>query len=178
MKLNSLLSAKGIDTTKPRQVLVMRHVPQEPELRKALPWLAAERPEVFNAYQQAQRPRVEKMLTQAAYLVSCIGLSSKPTEALFVGIYKVNGNKPFTVDELLKNPEIQALQELGLKEFFNHVSDTILWFDLQLLENIYREWKGKLILGWSSPIAWAQWLDPKKPNKFPVKAILEESILA
>ena len=41
MELNYLLSARGIDTTR-KKVLVMRHTPQEPELRKALPWLAAE----------------------------------------------------------------------------------------------------------------------------------------
>ena len=178
MELNYLLSAKGIDTTKRRQVLVMRHVPQEPELRKALPWLAAERPEVFNAYQQTQRPMVEKRLTQAAYLVSCIGIRGKPKEALFVGVYRVNGNKPLSVEKLLKTPANQTLQELGGKEFFGAASDTVLWFNLELLENTYQEWKGKLILGWPPPpIAWAQWLDPEKRNKFPIKAILEESIL-
>ncbi len=172
MELNYLLSAKGIDTTK-QKVLVMRHVPQEPELRKALPWLAAERPEVFNAYQQTQRSKkVEKMLTRAAYLVSCIGVSSKPDEALFVGVYTVNGNQRRSVEDLLKNLANQTLQELGGKVFFGGVSDK-LWFDLEL-ENIYQEWKGKLILGWRAPIAFAQWL---APEKCPFKAILEESIL-
>jgi hypothetical protein len=47
--LNDILVGAGID---PKQVLVLRHRPNEPELRKVLPWLAAEKPATFNAYQQ------------------------------------------------------------------------------------------------------------------------------
>ena len=181
MELNYLLSARGIDTTK-KKVLVMRHTPQEPELRKALPWLAAERPDIFNAYQQTQRPRVENMLKDADYLVSCIGYRGKPTEALFIGVYKVGGYKLRSRDELLNNSAEQRLQELGGKDFVGNISD-ILWFDLKIDDSIYHEWKGKLILNWPPPpIRWAQWCDPKrcepkKPDSFSVKAILEESTL-
>ena len=114
MELNYLLSARGIDTTK-KKVLVMRHTPQEPELRKALPWLAAERPEVFNAYQQTQQPKVEKMLKGADYLVSCIGFRGKPTEALFIGVYKVDGYKLRSRDELLNSSAELTLQELAFR---------------------------------------------------------------
>jgi len=51
MDLNDLFQKKGID---PQQVLVLRHRPSEPEINKVLPWLAAEKPVVFNAYQQTQ----------------------------------------------------------------------------------------------------------------------------
>jgi hypothetical protein len=95
MDLNYLLSRKGIDT-KMSRVLVMRHVPTEPRLRKALPWLAAGEPDVFNAYQQSQGPKGEKQLTQAAYLASFIG--HKAGEALFAGIYSVNGHRPISYD--------------------------------------------------------------------------------
>ena len=57
VQLNDLLAAKDIDS---KSVLVMRHRPSAPELRKVLPWLAAERPETYNAYQQTQGPKVEK----------------------------------------------------------------------------------------------------------------------
>jgi len=59
MNLNDLLRGKGID---PRHVLVLRHRPNEPELNKVLPWLAAEEPGVFNAYQQTQGERVERAM--------------------------------------------------------------------------------------------------------------------
>ncbi|MHA1165192.1 MAG: hypothetical protein ACTSP0_06370 [Alphaproteobacteria bacterium] len=51
MNLNDLLSGESID---PRHVFVIRHRPFEPELNKVLPWLAADKPDVFNAYQQTQ----------------------------------------------------------------------------------------------------------------------------
>jgi hypothetical protein len=51
MNLKDLLLGKNID---PQSVLVLRHRPLEPELNKVLPWLAAERLDVFNAYQQTQ----------------------------------------------------------------------------------------------------------------------------
>ena len=70
MTLNDLLRAKGID---PTTVLVMRHRPFEPELNKVLPWLAAERPDVFNAYQQTQSEKVERAMRNAKYVASFIG---------------------------------------------------------------------------------------------------------
>jgi hypothetical protein len=57
MNLNALLADAHIDL---RTVLVMRHRPFEPELRKVLPWLAAEKQDVFNAYQQTQSESVER----------------------------------------------------------------------------------------------------------------------
>ena len=62
MELNDLLIAQSID---PKEVLVLRHRPSEPELRKVLPWLAAEKPDFYNAYQQTQGPKVEKAMMRA-----------------------------------------------------------------------------------------------------------------
>ena len=70
MELNDMLVKKGIN---PESVLVLRHRPTEPELRKVLPWLAAEQPQIYNAYQQTQTPKVEKAMIRAEYLASFIG---------------------------------------------------------------------------------------------------------
>jgi hypothetical protein len=69
MNLNDLLKAEQLD---PETTLVLRHVPGERDLRKVLPWLAAERAAVFNAYQQTQSPKVEKQMQKAKYVVSFI----------------------------------------------------------------------------------------------------------
>jgi hypothetical protein len=55
MDLSNLLRDRGVDARK-SPVLVMRHTPTPPRLRKALPGLAARQPDVFNAYQQLQKP--------------------------------------------------------------------------------------------------------------------------
>ena len=59
MNLNDLLRSKNID---PRQVIVLRHRPKEQKLNKWLPWLAAEKPDVFNAYQQTQGEKLQKVM--------------------------------------------------------------------------------------------------------------------
>ncbi|MGA2487874.1 MAG: hypothetical protein ABSF49_18100 [Roseiarcus sp.] len=64
MNLNDLFRLKGIE---PNDVIVMRHRPSEPKLNRVLPWLAAERPDLFNAYQQTQGQKVEKAMSGAAY---------------------------------------------------------------------------------------------------------------
>lgn len=111
MDLNYLLSTKGVDTKKSR-VLMMRHAPKEADLRKALPWLAAEKPDVFNAFQQSQYPSAEKQLAQSIYLASFIG--HKASEALFVGFYTVSGYRPISYDEYWENPPNLELQKLGM----------------------------------------------------------------
>ena len=70
MESHDLLRKEDID---PQQVLVLRHRPPEPEVNKRLRWLAAEKPDVFNAYRQSQRERVEKARKRAAYVASFIG---------------------------------------------------------------------------------------------------------
>jgi hypothetical protein len=82
--LNALLTNGHID---PRQAIVMRHRPHEPELRKVLPWLAAEKPDVFNAYQQTQNEKVERAMLEAKFVASFIG--HEPGKALFVGVYSI-----------------------------------------------------------------------------------------
>lgn len=111
MDLNYLLSTKGIDATE-LAVRVMRHVPTEPELKRALPWLAAERPAAFNMYQQFQYPSEEKQLVQADYLASFIGM--KPGEALFVGLYAVEGHRKLSFDQYWKLPANLELKKLGM----------------------------------------------------------------
>ena len=66
LDLNDLFAKADID---PSTLLVMRHRPSEPELRRVFTWLAAEKPNVYNAYQRVQGPRAEKAMLKAKYLV-------------------------------------------------------------------------------------------------------------
>ena len=172
MNLNDLLLGKNID---PQHVLVLRHTPREPELNEVLPWLAADKPDVFNAYQQTQTTRVEKQMTRAEFVASFIG--HKPGKALFVGLYEVEGSKPKTRKEYGKIEAIIELEKLRMKGFTEEdPRASILWFDL-VLTDFYAHWKGKLIVDWPPPdIAWSRWAHRPK-NRMPVFAVLEESAL-
>jgi hypothetical protein len=105
MNLNELLLGKGFD---PRRVLVLRHRPHEPTLNKVLPWLASEKPHVFNAYQQMQGEKLERVMsdmTATGYGASFIG--TEPGKALFVGLYAIGRSKPLTYDGYWKGFRIR-----------------------------------------------------------------------
>ena len=172
MNLKDLLLGKDID---PQHVLVLRHRPLESELNKVLPWLAAESPDVFNAYQQTQTKQVEQAMKRATYVAAFIG--HEPTKALFVGLYSVKGWKPITPKEYWQIPANDELKLFGHKGFTDESSrSSILWFDL-VLTDFYAQWKGKLVVGWP-PLDrnWYRWAH-KPNNEMPVLAILEESAL-
>ena len=74
MNFDDLLVREGID---PGRVLVLRHRPHEAGLHRVLPWLAAERPSVFNAYQQTQVEKLERsMARMVASLPNMVGRAS------------------------------------------------------------------------------------------------------
>ncbi len=172
MNLKDLLVAKEID---PQRVLVLRHRPLEPELGKVLPWLAAERPDVFNAYQQTQTKQVEAEMARATHVVAFIG--HEPGKALFVGLYSMNGSKSITPKQYWQIPANVELKTFGVQGFTKESPrSSVLWFDLALTD-FYAEWKGKLIVSWP-PLDknWHRWAH-KPRNNMPIVAILDESQL-
>ena len=110
MLFNNLLAEQKIN---PADVLVLRHTPRpaDGKLKEVLPWLAAIRPDVFNAYQQTQGRRVEKMMLRAKFVASFIGLEKRQGSvehaAVFVGLYKVGENTPLTYNEFWEKPAYQ-----------------------------------------------------------------------
>jgi len=165
MDLNSLLREVSID---PETTLVLRHRPKEPDLRRVLPWLAAEQPDVFNAYQQTQTPKVEKQMMKASHVVSLIG--DQGGRGLFVGLYENQGHR---VTRLSDRRKISGKCELSKYGHLVH-GKKCLWFDLSLTEH-FQDWAGKLIVRWPPPeISWSRW---SAKNRFDVIAIREESLL-
>ncbi len=173
MNLNDLLLKADID---PRDVLVLRHRPHEAELNKVLPWLAAEKPDVFNAYQQTQVPRLERAMqkmTSAGYVASFIGY--EPGKALFIGLYSIGTSKSLSREEFWQVPAYVKMKALGMTGYTEEDSRTsILWFDLALTD-FYASWKGKLVVSW--PGLERSWWRRAHRNEIPILAILEDSVL-
>lgn len=173
MNLNDLLRGKGID---PKQVLVLRHRPSEPELNKWLPRLAAEKPDVFNAYQQTQGARLEGVMSTmkgTGYVAAFIG--HEPSKALFVGLYAIGESKPLTREEYWRIPENVELKKFGMKGFSEEEPrSAVLWFDLAV-NDFYESWRGKLIVNWPPPER--SWWRRAHRNEMPILAILEDSAL-
>jgi hypothetical protein len=168
IELNDLLQKYGIA---PASVLVLRHRPQEPELRRILPWLAAARPDLYNAYQQAQFPKVERAFTRAKYIASFIGTDAGI--ALFVGLYAVQSWRALGVRAYWKIPANKELHESFGMVGFGGARETTLWFDLACRTDFYSDWRGRLVIGWPGlERSWWRWADR---NVFPVNAIRETS---
>jgi hypothetical protein len=168
MLLNDLLAKEGIE---PGGVLVFRHTPEERELRRVLPWLAAERPEVFNAYQQTHGQQVETALLRARYVVSFIG--HETGRAIFIGLYKVGDHRALTHEQYWGISAYKEMKNFGMKGFEGD-RPSVLWFDLEFT-NFYKAWQGKLVVDWPRPaIRWYRWAIQAQ---FPIHAILEDSIL-
>jgi len=170
MNLNDLLLKEGID---PQYVLVFRHRPYEPQLCKVLPWLAAERAELFNAYQQTQGERAEKAMTRASHVASFIG--HEAGKALFIGLYSIGTSSALTLRHFWQVPANIELKRFGMRGFTGGDGrSSILWFDLALTK-FYAEWKGKLVVRWPPPER--AWWRRAHRNDIPVHAILEDSAL-
>jgi hypothetical protein len=125
------LTEAGID---PSTVIVLRHRAHEPELNKVLPWLAEERPVLFNAYQQTQGPKLERAMTGASFVASLLG--HEPGKALFVGIYAIGATRRLTFEQFWKVPAYTELKKFGMTGWAtNQGQAPCLWFDLQLTEH-------------------------------------------
>ena len=177
MLFNDLLVEQNIA---PASVLFLRHTPTSEDgyLKKALPRLADEHPDLFNAYQSTQDVKVEAEMLRAKYVASFIGLEkrkgSSEQAALFVGLYKTGGHRPLTYTQFWDMPEFKKLKEYGMRGFAAKSNPSLLWFDLTLTD-FYSKWKGKLIIEWPRPaIKWSRFASNAK---FPIVAILEDSLL-
>ena len=173
MNLNDLFAKSEID---PRQVLVLRHSPPEPELRKVLPWLAAERHDLFNAYQQTQRNRLEgvmEKMTGSGYVASFI--ERGPGAAIFVGLYTIDAARPLDQESFWNVPEYIEMKAYGFKSWNigEQAKPYVLWFELTRTD-FYSDWKGRLVVEWPPPER--SWWRRAHKNVMPVIALHEESL--
>lgn len=164
MNLNYLLEQVSID---PNSTLCMRHRPVEPRLRRAFLWLAADSPDVFNAYQSVQKPSAERQLMNATHLASFIG--DQAGRAVFVGLYKNNGHRITSFSDRQQIDSWKELVNYGVPNFLGDMN----WFDLEPLPQLSK-WSGKLVIEWKSERSWSRWAGK---NAFNVLAINLDSLL-
>ncbi len=172
MHLNDLLVRQGID---PKCVLVFRHRPKEPLLNKVLPWLAADSPDVFNAYQQTQGEKVERVMQAmvgTGYVASFI--RREAGTALFAGLYSIASSHSLDREAFARIPAHKQLAQFGAAEW-NASRSSLAWFELAPVD-FYTQWKGKLVVEWPPPER--SWWRRAHRNDMSVQAVLAESELA
>ena len=141
-----------------------------------MPWLAAEKPDSFNAYQQTQNEKVERMmqsLVGTGFVASFIG--HEPSKALFIGLYSVASSESLTYRQFWEVPAYVEMKAFGMKGWTHaQKRKRVLWFEL-VLNDFYDHWKGKLVIGWPPPER--VWCRRAHRNEFPILAVLEDSAL-
>ena len=171
MYLNDLLGYQKID---PANVLVLRHRPFEPDFNKVFSLLAADRTDLFEAYQQSQGVKLEKAMSDmigTGYIASFIACGAG--KALFIGLYKIAGAVSLTHKQYWARPLHRELKTLGMQGFTDD-RPAIKSFDLRLVD-FYPDWKGKLVVDWPPPER--SWWRRAERNQIPVYAILERAAL-
>lgn len=161
-----LLRLSGFE---PGEVVVVRHAPVEKALRSVLPWLVAERPDLFLAYQQIQWPALETAMTRARYVASFVG--QEPVTATFAGIYAIGEWQRLDHEGYRQFPGNAELEALGMSGRTPDQPECLA-FELDPVDRC-RDWIGRLIITWPKPYqTWWRWAHRAR---FEVRAITPES---
>lgn len=170
LTLNALLEASGVDL---REVIVFRHRPNEPSLNKVFDWIVSERRDLFDSYQSTHGRNTEAALCRARYVASFIRY--RPKLALFVGLYRIDGQRKLTIDECVGRPSHRELISLGMSGEMSGVGrESVIEFSMTD-SGWHSDWIQRLIIEWPGlERSWYRWA---YRNVFPVSAITEEKIL-
>ena len=170
LQFNDFLTKRGID---PKDVLVLRHTPSEAELRKVLPWLAAGRTEVFEAYQRAQSPAAEAGMLKRGYVASFIACDSIRNGCLFVGLYRRTGGREVLASGFWDVPHFAELRKYGMAGL-GEGRDSFHLFDLEPVPDFWPELRGRLVCEMPEGRNFTR---RAEANVFRVEAIHEDSVL-
>lgn len=140
----TLLKTIDID---PAEALVVRHAPVEKSLRRVLPWLVEERPDLWLAYQQIQWESLEKAMASAKYIASFIG--QEPAKGTFAGLYRIGGHQVLDPAGYRTFPGNAELAALGMSGRSPEMGDCLA-FELEHLDH-WHEWVGRLTIVWPRP---------------------------
>lgn len=166
LDFNTLLRQVEVD---PDETVIVRHFPIEPELKRVLPWLVVQRPELWRAYQQIQWSSLEKAMTKARWAASFIG--QEAGHATFAGLYEIGSHRVLDLDGYKTFPGNAELEELGMGGRSSEMGDCLA-FELTLLD-AWQEWSGRLTIRW--PLPYQNWWRWAGRATFPVQSIEAES---
>jgi hypothetical protein len=105
MQLNDIFQTHAL---KPADIAVLFHVANNPKLQKALPMLAEEAPDLFDAFQNHHGPSVEATLKKRSYMAAFVNEGGNDYK--FAGLFKVEGSQFKTMAELDADPRRVTLQ--------------------------------------------------------------------
>lgn len=131
LRFNHILQNEGLE---PTEVAVILHTPKEPKLRRHMPLLARESPELFEAYQASHSANVTATLRKRQYLASFVEMGDG--SLILAGIYRNLGVRTRSSTELLAEHAVRALiDEFGAyKELDANPAGEWPWFTFQVTD--------------------------------------------
>lgn len=166
LDFNSLLQLADVD---PAQTLIVRHAPVEKQLKRVLPWLVAERPDLWLAYQRIQWESLEKAMKKAKYIASFIGQETRL--ATFAGFYSIGTALKLDLEGYRSFPGNSELEALGMSGRSPEMGGCLA-FELVELP-FHPDWIGRLVIEWPKP--YQQWWRWGGRGAIPVSSIDPES---
>lgn len=136
LDFRTLLELEGFD---PGEVLIVRHTPVEKSLKRVMPWLVIERPDLFLAYQRIQWSTLERAMTRGKFLASFV--AQETGTSTFAGIYNIGGWVTLDYQGYCGFPGNRELEELGMAGRSPDMPDCLA-FDLEPLDS-FAEWVGR-----------------------------------
>lgn len=152
--------------------LFVRHAPQEDALRRVMPWIVVERPDLWLAYQQIQWPSLEKAMTKASYIVSFVG--HEPRMAAFANIYRIGKSRRLDLEGYRRHPGNAELERLGMSGRAEGKGDCLA-FNLEPLDFL-QEYSGRLTVRW--PLPYQNWWRRGHTTELVVETIERDSLFA
>lgn len=145
LTINHLLEIADVPVT---DVTVLLHTPGGAKLRRILPWIAAEHPMAFNAYQGTHGGVVEATVKRRPLIASFVSLGDGTLA--FVGLYRKIGARHAALDEIDALPQfveigrLTGVATLADAEAGDAHGGRIL-FDLALMDEM-AEFAGRLVI--------------------------------
>jgi GIY-YIG catalytic domain len=106
MELRDVFRAHGLDLA---EIAVLFHVSDKPKLHKALPMLAEQEPDLFDAFQNQHGPQVEATLKKRKYIATFVNVGAN--DYIYSGLFEVRGSRFQTMAELDGDPRRVLLQQ-------------------------------------------------------------------
>jgi len=140
---NDLLTHSGLDS---RKVALIFHTTRLAKLRRMLPWIVAERPDLFDAYQSVHNAVATSTLRKRAYAASFVRVESG--HAVLAGVYRVENFAEKTTRLIYADSRFGELaRDFGATDTDPAVNiaraDRQVQFDLRLTDHL-RDLRGRI----------------------------------
>lgn len=105
LRFNALLQEVGLN---PRDVSVILHTPTPPKLRRLLPVIVKDRPDLFTAYQSVHSATAERALKNRPFVASFVW--QPPGRQTFAGLFRILSSEVRSTKEIYSDPRFAELE--------------------------------------------------------------------